>query len=177
MKMAFKIVLLGYMGSGKTTVGKELAKTLSVKFVDLDKEIERLENKSIPQIFKDHGDIYFRKKEKSALEDVLNSKNNMVLSLGGGTPCYYDSMNYLNNKDEVHSIYLDVSTANLVKRLGSEKSRRPMLSGINTEQELQHFLGKHLFERRPYYQQAKQTLKVGEESVEEQVNKIVALLF
>ncbi len=175
--MAFKIVLLGYMGSGKTTVGKELAKTLSVKFVDLDKEIERLENKSIPQIFKDHGDIYFRKKEKSALEDVLNSKNNMVLSLGGGTPCYYDSMNYLNNKDEVHSIYLDVSTANLVKRLGSEKSRRPMLSGINTEQELQHFLGKHLFERRPYYQQAKQTLKVGEESVEEQVNKIVALLF
>ncbi|WP_300980381.1 shikimate kinase [Nonlabens sp.] len=177
MKMAFKIVLLGYMGSGKTTVGKELAKTLSVKFVDLDKEIERLENKSIPQIFKDHGDIYFRKKEKLALEDVLNSKNNMVLSLGGGTPCYYDSMNYLNNKDEVHSIYLDVSTANLVKRLGSEKSRRPMLSGINTEQELQHFLGKHLFERRPYYQQAKQTLKVGEESVEEQVNKIVALLF
>ncbi len=175
--MAFKIVLLGYMGSGKTTVGKELAKTLSVKFVDLDKEIERLENKSIPQIFKDHGDIYFRKKEKLALEDVLNSKNNMVLSLGGGTPCYYDSMNYLNNKDEVHSIYLDVSTANLVKRLGSEKSRRPMLSGINTEQELQHFLGKHLFERRPYYQQAKQTLKVGEESVEEQVNKIVALLF
>lgn len=175
--MPFKIVLLGYMGSGKTTVGKELAKTLSVKFVDLDKEIERLENKSIPQIFKDHGDIYFRKKEKSALEDVLNSKNNMVLSLGGGTPCYYDSMNYLNNKDEVHSIYLDVSTANLVKRLGSEKSRRPMLSGINTEQELQHFLGKHLFERRPYYQQAKQTLKVGEESVEEQVNKIVALLF
>lgn len=175
--MAFKIVLLGYMGSGKTTVGKELAKTLSVKFIDLDKEIERLENKSIPQIFKDHGDIYFRKKEKLALEDVLNSKNNMVLSLGGGTPCYYDSMNYLNNKDEVHSIYLDVSTANLVKRLGSEKSRRPMLSGINTEQELQHFLGKHLFERRPYYQQAKQTLKVGEESVEEQVNKIVALLF
>lgn len=175
--MAFKIVLLGYMGSGKTTVGKELARLLSVTFVDLDKEIERIENKSVSQIFDEHGTIYFRKKEKFVLEEVLNSEKNMVVSLGGGTPCYFESMNYLNNLDDVHTIYLDVAIPDLVKRLLPEKSQRPILNGIASEQELLEFIGKHLFERRPYYHQAKQTLKVGNETAEEQARKIVALLF
>jgi shikimate kinase len=96
--------LLGYMGSGKSTVGKELARILSVPFVDLDSEIEKSENKSVSQIFDERGAIYFRKKEKLVLEEVLSSEKNTVLSLGGGTPCYFGSMNYLNNIDEVYII-------------------------------------------------------------------------
>jgi shikimate kinase len=175
--MAFKIVLLGYMGSGKSTVGKELARILSVPFVDLDSEIEKSENKSVSQIFDERGAIFFRKKEKLVLEEVLSSEKNTVLSLGGGTPCYFDSMNYLNNIDEVYTIYLDVSIPVLVKRLLPEKSQRPILNDIASEQELLEFIGKHLFERRPYYRQAQQILKVGDETVEEQARKIVALLF
>ena len=175
--MPFKIVLLGYMGSGKTTVGKELAKTLSVPFVDLDQQIEKSENKKVSQIFEEHGAIYFRKKEKLVLEEVLSSDKNMVLSLGGGTPCYFDAMNYLNNIEDVYTVYLDVSIPALVKRLLPEKAQRPILNGIASEQELLEFIGKHLFERRPYYHQAKHKLKVGDETAEEQARTIAALLF
>jgi shikimate kinase len=158
-------------------VGKELAKIISTPFVDLDTEIEKSENKSVSEIFDEHGAIYFRKKEKLVLEVVLRSEKNMILSLGGGTPCYFESMNYLNNLDEVHTVYLDVSIPALVNRLLSEKSKRPVLNGIASEQELLEFIGKHLFERRPYYRQAKQILKVGDETAEELARNIVALLF
>ncbi|MFT5926172.1 MAG: shikimate kinase [Rubritalea sp.] len=174
---AFKIVLVGYMGSGKTTVGKELAKILSVMFVDLDLEIEKSENKTVSKIFDSKGAIYFRKKEKIVLEEMIRSENSMVLSLGGGTPCYFDTMNLLNDEKEVHTVYLDVSIPILVNRLLPEKGHRPMLDAINSERELSEFIGKHLFERRPFYSKAKQIVKVNNESSEQLARRIVSLLF
>jgi shikimate kinase len=175
--MAFKIVLVGYMGSGKTTVGKELAKILSVMFVDLDLEIEKSENMTVSKIFDSKGAIYFRKKEKIVLEEIIRSENSVVLSLGGGTPCYFDAMNLLNDEKEVHTVYLDVSIPILVNRLLPEKGHRPMLNAINSEQELSEFIGKHLFERRPFYRKAKQMVKVNNESPEQLAKRIASLLF
>jgi shikimate kinase len=175
--MEFKIVLVGYMGSGKTSVGKELAKISSVMFVDLDHEIEKSEKMTVTQIFHSKGAIYFRKKEKIVLEEMINSKNSMVLSLGGGTPCYFEIMDYLNNRNEVHTVYLDVSIPILVKRLFPEKGHRPVLDTINSEQQLTEFIGKHLFERRPFYSKAKQILKVNDEPVEQLAKKIASILF
>jgi len=175
--MDFKIVLVGYMGSGKTSVGKELAKILSVMFVDLDLEIEKSEKKTVTQIFDSKGAIYFRKKEKLVLEEVIHLENSMVLSLGGGTPCYFEIMDYLNNRNEVHTVYLDVSIPTLVKRLFPEKGHRPVLDTINSEEQLSEFIGKHLFERRPFYSKAQQTLKVNEDSPEQLARRIASHLF
>ena len=86
------MILLGYMGSGKSTVGQELAVALSLRFVDLDNFIESQENASISKIIEDKGIIYFRKIEQEHLKVVLHEANSMVISLGGGTPCYYDNM-------------------------------------------------------------------------------------
>ena len=82
-----KIVLIGYMGSGKSAVGKQLASKLQILFKDLDNEIEILEGNSISQIFSDKGEIYFRKKEREILTDILTTEKNLVLATGGGTPC------------------------------------------------------------------------------------------
>lgn len=175
--MALKIVLLGYMGSGKSTVGKELAKKMQIPFVDLDKEIEFLEKKSISEIFADNGAIYFRKLEKSILEQIISLEGNVVLSLGGGTPCYFDTMSYLNNSAGVYTVYLDVVIPTLSMRLKTEIAKRPLLNTINTQQELVEFIGKHLFERRPFYNQAKQSIRINDESPEEIVEKIMETLF
>ena len=83
-----KIVLLGYMASGKSTIGREISKKLDMKFIDLDDYISKREKRSISEIFKVEGEIYFRKIESSYLGEILNSKDSFILSLGGGTPCY-----------------------------------------------------------------------------------------
>jgi shikimate kinase len=176
-EMDFKIVLVGYMGSGKTTVGKELAKMLSVKFVDLDIEIEKYEKKTVAQIFDTKGAIHFRKTEKLVLEEMIRSEDSMVLSLGGGTPCYFQTMDYLNNINEIHTIYLDVAIPILVNRLLPEKGHRPVLNSVNSEAQLTEFIGKHLFERRPFYNQAKRTVKINNESPKQLAKEIASLLF
>ncbi len=88
-----KIVLIGYMGSGKSSVGKKLAEVLGISFMDLDDEIEKREHISIQKIFSKKGEIYFRKIEKEVLQTILIKRDSFVLATGGGTPCYADSMN------------------------------------------------------------------------------------
>lgn len=171
--MSRKIILLGYMGSGKSTVGEELARKLQVSFIDLDNEIEILEKKSISEIFDSKGAIYFRKLEKIVLENTINRKDSFVLSLGGGTPCYFDTMNYLNNQEGVQTIYLDVAISTLINRLNDEKDNRPILNNINTQDELAEFVGKHLFERRPFYHLAKKSVHVKLESPAEISENII----
>ncbi|NNK18142.1 MAG: shikimate kinase [Maribacter sp.] len=169
-----KIVLVGYMGSGKSTIGKLLADNLDYKFIDLDAYIEHSEKMEIPQIFKSKGEIYFRKKEFEYLNEILNTKDDFVLSTGGGTPCYGENMLAIL-KATPNVFYLKVSIALLINRLIEEKEQRPLISSIPNE-ELPEFIGKHLFERSYFYSQANHQLLCDDTSQEELVLEIEARL-
>lgn len=154
------ITLLGYMGSGKSTIGQQLASVLGYDFVDLDAFIEVKEGRSISEIFKSKGEIYFRKAEHNYLKELLVQDKNIVLSLGGGTPCYANNMELLNTVGVV-SCYLKLTPSNLAIRLFNEKSQRPIISHIETEEVLREFIAIHLFERQRYYQLATYVLDIN----------------
>jgi shikimate kinase len=170
------ITLLGYMGSGKSTIGKQLATVLEYNFVDLDNYIEIKEGSSVTEIFKNKGEIYFRKIEHKYLIELLSQNINIVLSLGGGTPCYANNMELLNVKG-IQSYYLKLTSANLVDRLFEEKEQRPLISHLKTKEALQEFIAIHLFERQNFYQQAKQSLNTDGLLPKEIVELIVKSLY
>lgn len=170
------IILMGYMGSGKSTVGKNLSNVLGFDFIDLDAYIEQKENQAIADIFKSRGEIYFRKKESFYLNEVLE-KRNVVISLGGGTPCYGANMHHILTNENSKSIYLKLSIPNLVVRLNNETSKRPLISHLSTDEELVEFIGKHLFERSPFYNQAGLTISADSKTVDELTEEIVSKLF
>ncbi|WP_289041155.1 shikimate kinase [uncultured Zobellia sp.] len=169
-----KIVLLGYMGSGKSTIGKLLSKERGLEFIDLDNYIEEAEQMSVPDIFKTKGELYFRKKEYAYLNEVLAQKDNFVLSLGGGTPCYGNNMQAVLDATK-NAIYLKVSIAELVNRLLKEKDQRPLIMNI-PEDELPEFIGKHLFERSYFYNQTDKVISSNGKNPEEIVDEMGALL-
>ncbi len=165
-----KIVLTGYMGSGKSVVGKALADRLGLPFLDLDDEIELKLGMDIPQIFREKGEIFFRKKEHEVLREILQTKETFVLSTGGGTPCYSGNMELLlANTTQI--FYLQLSVFSLTDRLLAEKDHRPVISHLQPE-DLQEFIGKHLFERRPFYARAHHTIRCDGRSVDEVVLEI-----
>ncbi|WP_027127163.1 shikimate kinase [Gelidibacter mesophilus] len=159
------VILIGYMGSGKSTIGKKLAEMLDFELIDLDDYLQKKENLTISEIFKTKGEIYFRKIEQRYLEELLK-RTNIILSLGGGTPCYGSNMDAILNAQEAYSIYLRSSIPNLVKRLRSEKVQRPLISHLETDEELTEFIGKHLFERSFYYNQSNQTIHTDGKNIE-----------
>ncbi|MCF6295927.1 MAG: shikimate kinase [Flavobacteriaceae bacterium] len=171
------IVLLGYMASGKTTIGRVLAKNLGYKFIDLDDIIEDGEKNSIQEIFKLKGEIYFRKRESFYLNKVLSNNDKIVLSLGGGTPCYSNNINFLKDSKNITTIFLKSSIETIVKRLKNEKHTRPLISQIETEELLQEYIGKHLFERIPFYNQADLTVSTDDKTIKEIVETIIFNLF
>lgn len=171
------IVLIGYMGSGKSTVGKILADKLSYKFIDLDDFIEVKEGKTIAKIFESSGEIYFRKAETKYLSQILNDDDNIVLSLGGGTPCYGNNMSIINDCEKVVSVYLKTSITAILSRIRNEKDKRPLVSHLKDEDELTEFIGKHLFERAPFYSEAKHTLTTDNLPVNDIVEAVVVKLF
>lgn len=148
------IVLLGYMGSGKSLVSQYFSTTKAMSCVDLDNYIEQTELCSINDIFEKKGAIYFRKAERKALEEVIQDKKVDVLSLGGGTPCYYDNMDFMLAQPHAQSVYLHASIPELVKRLLPEMHSRPMLCDLRSHEELATFIGKHVFERSVFYDRA-----------------------
>ena len=156
-KELMNIVLIGYMGSGKSLIGSHLAKKIDYKFIDLDQYIEKNEACSISKIFEDSGDIYFRKIETKYLIKCLSENNNIVLSLGGGTPCYNDNLTHINSTNNT-SIYLKNNNVELSKRLYKSNSNRPLISAIKSEKKLIEFVSKHLFEREVYYNKANVTI-------------------
>ncbi|WP_034057674.1 shikimate kinase [Lacinutrix jangbogonensis] len=170
------IVLLGYMASGKSKIGTELAKILSFDFEDLDNVIEKNENKSINEIFTDSGELYFRKKEKEYLDSLLKHSNNTIVSLGGGTPCYYNTMETLVANSGVKTVYLNASISVLVNRLKGETSKRPVIAHIETDVLLAEFIGKHLFERSYFYNKAEVKINANN-SVDAIVKNIILQLF
>ena len=158
------IVLIGYMGSGKSTIGKELSKVLNYAFLDLDDYISDKESSSIVSIFKTKGKIYFRKIEAKYLRHIISNSNNLVLSLGGGTPCYANNIDFIESHSNVLSFYLKLSVSSLAKRLIKEKEKRPVISHLNSEEELIEFVSKHLFERITYYTKATYIINTNDKS-------------
>jgi len=152
-----KLVLLGYMASGKSTIGKKLSKKMNIPFIDLDTEIIQRSGMSIPEIFKLKGEIYFRKLESEVLQILLNEEKELIIALGGGTPCYGNNMKEILKK--ATSIYLKGSLNYMVDRLSNpkRKSKRPLIAHID-QNDLKEFIAKHLFERNNYYNKANYTI-------------------
>ncbi len=152
-----RIVLVGYMGSGKTTVGKALAKEVGLPFYDLDWYIETRMRKKVSQIFAEQGEEGFRRIERNMLHEVAEFED-VVISCGGGTPCFFDNMDYLNQQAQV--VYLRCKPEVLRKHLLMGKGDRPLLKGKSAE-ELIDFIKTQLSAREPFYTQAQYTLDVS----------------
>lgn len=169
------IALVGYMGSGKSTVGRALAGELGMGFTDLDRYLEAQLGQSIPEVFGAKGELFFRKKEHELLRQWLEENRSGVLALGGGTPCYAGNMDLLLGYTP-HVVYLQLSVPGLVARLREEQANRPLVAHLAAE-ELPEFIGKHLFERAPFYARAPYTIVCDRQTPEQIVAEIKQLLF
>ncbi len=164
------IILVGMMSSGKSTLGKKLARLLGYRFLDLDKLIETSEGMAISTIFSLKGESYFREIESKLLKEIHPNRS-VVLASGGGTPCFFDNMNYIRNLGL--SIFLDVPAADLAKRIENHgKDDRPILSGAVS---LENELGIKIEQRRPFYAQAELTIE-GQTEAGELLKMIKPLL-
>lgn len=160
------------MASGKSAVGKVVAKKMEIPFLDLDVVIEEKENLTISEIFEQKGEIYFRNKETECLIEVLNRKEDIVISLGGGTPCYGNNMEVILNKST--SFYLKASINTIFERIKNETNQRPLVVSIGLEN-LQEFIAKHLFERSGFYSKSNNIINVDNKSIleiSEEINKL-----
>jgi shikimate kinase len=169
-----KIILLGYMGCGKSTIAKLIANSTSFPSLDLDEIIEKNENSSVKNIFSEKGEIYFRKLEHQILSNLIQNQDSFVLSLGGGTPCYANNHEFLNSENVI-SIYLNASVETLYSRLINANDQRPLISNKNPD-ELKEFIAKNLFDRSYYYNQAAYKIVVDGKSNEEILLEIKTLL-
>lgn len=152
-----RIILIGYMGSGKTTVGKALSKETGMMFYDLDWYIESRMRKTVSQIFAEKGEEGFRKIEYNMLHEVAEFED-VIISCGGGTPCFFDNMDYLNQQGDV--VYLKATPETLYKHLLMAKVERPLLKD-KTPEELIDYITEHLKEREPFYGKARHILDVN----------------
>jgi shikimate kinase len=162
------------MASGKSSIGKKLSKKLSTRFIDLDDYIIEKEKMSIADVFKSKGEIYFRRIENKYLKEILSKEDDFILSLGGGTPCYGNNMEEIN-KEKTVSIYLNGSTATMIERLIRKKAKRPLIASLSDDK-IPEFVAKHLFERRPFYEQAKMTIKIDDKTKKEVALELEKLL-
>lgn len=171
-----RIILIGYMGAGKTTVGKALSKELGIIFYDLDWYIESRMRKTVSQIFAERGEEGFRKIEYNLLHEVAEFED-VIISCGGGTPCFFDNMDYLNQQGQV--VYLKADPEVLYKHLMMAKVERPLIKG-KSHDELLAFIREQLEKREPFYTKARYTLDVSlmdnYEKIQTSVAKIIELL-
>lgn len=154
-----RIILIGFMGSGKTTLGKQLAKQMTLPFVDSDQLIEKIEGMPVSEIFEKHGETYFREREKEILLSI-EEISDMVLSVGGGLPCQEDRMELLNKLGT--TIYLRLMPEILFQRLENEREKRPLLKDVD----LLQFIVQKLEEREVYYNKAQIILDVEDQTVD-----------
>lgn len=157
------VCLVGYMGSGKTTIGRNLANLMNCPFFDLDNEIQKHVGKSIKDIFAIHGEVFFREKEREVLISLLHQENS-VISTGGGTPCYLNNMEMINKN--ALSVYIKLTAGIICQRLKDSKEERPLLKQKSGDDLLQ-FIQRHLSEREKYYNQAKLTVEGENLTIEE----------
>lgn len=152
-----RIIIIGYMGAGKTTVGNALSRQLGIPFYDLDWYIETRMHKSVAQIFEEKGEEGFRKIEYNMLHEVAEFEN-VIISTGGGTPCFFDNMDYLNQQGD--TIYLKATPEVLYAHLKMGRTVRPLLLNKTPEQ-MQAFISEQLSLREPFYSKARHTLDVN----------------
>ena len=158
-----RIYLIGYMGSGKSTLGKRLSKYLGLQFVDMDHYIEERNCKTVPQIFAEEGEAEFRKKERKALEE-LSEFTDIVIATGGGAPCFFDNIDLMNKTGK--TIYLNINPKILADRLLKSKTERPLIKGKSKE-ELIAFIDETLRKRNEFYLQAKYQVTEPDFSLDE----------
>lgn len=149
------LYLIGFMGSGKSTTGTRLASKLGWEFIDLDTEIENKTGLTISQIFSEKGEEFFRSLETELLHELGNRKD-LVISCGGGTPCFNNNMDYMNSRG--HTIYLKLQARALTDRLIKSSANRPLIKGLS-EKELQEYIEAALHNREPYYNMSKSIIK------------------
>ena len=152
-----RIILIGYMGSGKTTVGKALSKETGMMFYDLDWYIESRMRKTVAQIFAEKGEEGFRKIEHNMLHDVAEFEN-VIISCGGGTPCFFDNIDYINQQGEV--VYLKATPEVLYRHLLMGKVERPLIKN-KTPEELIAYITEQVAKREEFYNKARYTLDVS----------------
>ena len=170
------IVLIGYMGSGKSSIGRKLSKKLNYKLIDLDDFIVEKEEASVKEIFESKGEIYFRKKEEEYLQELLKTDDDIILSLGGGTPCFGKNMDLILDSKNTKSFYLRGSVSKLTDKLILKKAKRPLIANIETKEELAEFIGKHLFERSPFYSRAEYQITTDNKTKKEVVADILNIV-
>jgi shikimate kinase len=164
------LYLIGFMGVGKTTIGKQIAAFNKVVFIDTDSQIEKETSKSIKEIFETDGEIAFRKLETDTIHSI-NKK--AIIACGGGLPAHNNNIEYLKHKGTV--IYLKASTETLIKRLEKNKNKRPLISKL-TNDKLLEFIRKILKEREETYKQADYTIETDNKTVKEVLREINSLL-
>jgi shikimate kinase len=152
-----RIILIGYMGAGKTTLGKILASELDLEFIDLDWYIEKRFHQSVSQLFATRGEDGFRQVEQNMLHEVAEFEN-VLISAGGGTPCFFDNMEYMNAQGL--TIYLKASPETLRAHLKMGKQKRPLIAKKNDE-ELDAYIRESLAKREGYYEQAHLIFNIG----------------
>jgi len=171
-----RIFLIGYMGAGKTTLGKAFAREMNLSFVDQDWYIEERFHKTVQEIFAERGEQGFRELERQMLHEIAEFEN-VVISTGGGAPCFYDNMDFMNLKGD--TVFLNVTPEVLFSRLKMASQNRPILRG-KTNEELKAFIAKALEKRAPFYSMAKYIFNADElediYQIKFSVNKLKELL-
>ncbi len=147
-----RIFLIGFMACGKTHWGKLLGKKLQIPFFDLDRHVEEKEESTITKIFEEYGEEYFRLLEKDVLHLLTENHESFVMACGGGTPCFYNSIDYMNKNGQ--TIWINCSIDCLYERLNKEKDTRPLIMNMN-EKQLRSFIIKKSSDRKIFYQQAR----------------------
>ncbi len=169
------LFLIGYMAAGKTTLGRRAAQLLGIEFIDLDAYIEARYRKRVSDLFAEYGEAGFREIERRMLHEV-GEFDNVLVATGGGTPCFFDNMEYMCNRGI--TIYLVVSVPTLCRRLSRAKVKRPLVAG-KTAEELHAYVSEMLERREEYYRQAHYTFDAEEyesmASVDEAVRQLALL--
>ncbi|WP_300727519.1 shikimate kinase [uncultured Bacteroides sp.] len=167
-----RIFLIGYMGSGKTTLGKAFAQQMDLQFIDLDWYIEERIHKTVQEIFAERGEEGFREIEKNMLHEVSEFEN-VIIAAGGGTPCFFDNVDYMNRMGD--TVFLDVDPKVLFRRLKIAKAKRPLLAD-KTDEELMDVITGALEKRLPFYSRAKYRFNAEELENREEVSDSVQRL-
>jgi shikimate kinase len=150
------LFLIGFMGSGKSTLGKRLAKKIDYEFIDMDELLEQQEGMSVTDIFEQKGEEYFRQKETELIQQ-FDPEHNKVIATGGGSPCFKQNMEIMNHKGI--TIYLRMTPAGLVNRLRNATELRPLLKNLTTDEQLLEYISGKLQNRDPYYLLSKCIIK------------------
>ena len=167
-----RIILIGYMGSGKTTLGKAWSKDLGLPFFDLDWYIENRFCRTVSQLFAERGEDGFRQLERAMLHEVAEFEN-VVIAAGGGTPCFFDNIDYMNR--QAQTVYLKTTPEVLFKHLHMGKQKRPLLSG-KTDEEMRAYIVESLAHRAPFYEKANYILNTELLDTHKQIQKTIVQL-